>query len=877
MSEKFFYDKFFQSLIELHEQIQLEQWPATVGPNGKRPADSWTHLTQYENFYIGVYIKYIYLLRKIEDCYDQIIHVQIRDMVRKFLENIICRLVKVKFELCYYSIPDLQDPKIKPLDYIFLDDYLIDLKLEPCDLEIPIPRFFREDFSKERRERNCMLEERLKEVYKNGKRLPDGNTLPEQDKIKNFYVADMSLEDAISVIQNFEISRQNIKRIEKLTKVTKKVEENKGGENMVSEEKKKATYRHLLAVYKVQKLREEELKFLKMKKNYDPTAAIIPALNAVGTNSTENDERFKDIESPSKVREIRKVAQREKEEEFQKYQQELEDQIKLIEGPDLKQKMINERRDWIDKYRHDNKGEPPQQLVLYYDSFKVTLKQELDDNQKKEKDKIAKDKLKKEQDKKKKGEQGDKIAIKMYTGPNGIEMQNIQKYIEDFKLLFETPSEFINQKDDFIKNLAYKTAMDKITEAVRLEVDDAISAEIFNLRFKYLKGKKDKIKKPPKVKVPPEKFCTGEKPLAKEQVADLFYELVQKKVIRKMVPTFLEDLICDFNYVAQTMHYTDSSLIDIPLFYTKQLIKEYLIFPLGSAFVKKNMGFNVPSVLFHGPPGTGKTHAAMAIAYHTDSLFIDLSPRNLEGKMNSKEEITRLLASAFRVAKYNQPAIIYFDNAEQIFPKAKMKGAVKNPTAQKMKKYLNSMKNLINPEMRVLIIGCSSRPHYIAPKDLKSFFSKTLFFGLPTYSDRLKIWKTKVKEKIQWSTKIRMADEEKLKSTMSEEEAAIEFNPDCGALDNSLDYAILAEMSNGYSQESIIDCINYTLSRQRLDRIRLEPLDAKEFITTLSRTQYLYAEDYEEQRKFLSIASGMEEIKNFLREKAAENEKNNKK
>ena len=37
---------------------------------------------------------------------------------------------------------------------------------------------------------------------------------------------------------------------------------------------------------------------------------------------------------------------------------------------------------------------------------------------------ITKDKLKKEQDKKKKEEQGDKIQIKPYTGPSGIEMEN---------------------------------------------------------------------------------------------------------------------------------------------------------------------------------------------------------------------------------------------------------------------------------------------------------------------------------------------------------------------------------------------------------------------------------------------------------------------
>jgi hypothetical protein len=79
----------------------------------------------------------------------------------------------------------------------------------------------------------------------------------------------------------------------------------------------------------------------------------------------------------------------------------------------MKQKMINERREWMEQYKRDH-NEPPQQIKLFYDKFNVTIKQELDDNQKKEKDKIAKDKLKKEQDKKKKDEQGDKIAIKPY-------------------------------------------------------------------------------------------------------------------------------------------------------------------------------------------------------------------------------------------------------------------------------------------------------------------------------------------------------------------------------------------------------------------------------------------------------------------------------
>ena len=93
----------------------------------------------------------------------------------------------------------------------------------------------------------------------------------------------------------------------------------------------------------------------------------------------------------------------------------------------------------------------------------------------------------------------------------------------------------------------------------------------------------------PKVKVPAEKFYRGEKPLAKFLLSELFNELVDKHVIRKMVPHTLSELKCDFNYVAHRMNIIDENLIDVSLFYTKQLLKGYCIFPLGDPFVNSNL------------------------------------------------------------------------------------------------------------------------------------------------------------------------------------------------------------------------------------------------------------------------------------------------
>lgn len=835
MSEKYFYDNFFQTLVELHEQIQLEQWPASIGPDGKKPVDSWKNMTQFLKFFVGIYIKYIYLMNKVEDSYDQIIHVQIRDMVKKFLENLICRLVKVKGEIIYYNNPILE---LRPCHYVFLDEFLIDLKLEPSDLEISIPRYFAEDRSDAIRDRQILLDKNLERV---------NNTLPEEDKEKFFFQVDMDFEKAIEILQNTEICRQNNRRINAQIKfANKKNDENLGGQQIqVAEEKRAMLLQHLMALQKVKDLREEEMKFLRMKKVSFEELMSTPALNSVGTNPTEKDMRFNNVLSPEEVRKNRKVEQKSKEDEYEQYLKDLEGEIMKVEEYTMREKMINERRDWMERYKHDNNGTPPQLISLYYDQFKVVVQEELDDNQKKEKDKIAKDKLKKEQDKKKKEEQGDMIKVKPYTGPDGVEMNNIVDYITEFKNLFETPSEFINQKDHFMVNLARKNVLEKVTQSIKEEVDQQISEEIANRRTIFLKGKKDKIKKPPKEKKVAEKYMTGEKPLAKVPVTELFGELIDKGIIRKMVPHHLDELLCDFNYVANRQFIVEEKLIDVPLFYTKQLIKEYCIFPLGSQFIKENLGTNVASVLFHGPPGTGKTLAAMAVAQHTNSLFIDLSPKNLEGKYQEKAELVRMIAASFRVAKAYQPCVIYYDHAEQIYP-AKAKGAIKNDTAKKMKKYMTSMKNLITQKMRILMIGCTNRGEpFLSKKDYKTAYDKSFYFSLPSYADRMKLWKTKIRQKTEQ--------------------------------DGSLDYSILSEMSNGYSHEGIISCINYTLSRQRMERIKFNPLVTEEFISSLAKTEYFYKEDYLKEKDFLNYASGMRDIYDYLEQKREENEKNSKK
>src|SRR5690348_16446663 len=98
---------------------------------------------------------------------------------------------------------------------------------------------------------------------------------------------------------------------------------------------------HLVSVQKTRKNREEEMKFLKM----------IP------------DNKNKIIEEFAKEnRQIRKTDQDQKNTEYDKYKKELEDKIKIVEGYDIKEAMKIERREWINKEKTDNQGEPPHSL-----------------------------------------------------------------------------------------------------------------------------------------------------------------------------------------------------------------------------------------------------------------------------------------------------------------------------------------------------------------------------------------------------------------------------------------------------------------------------------------------------------------------------------
>ena len=114
-------------------------------------------------------------------------------------------------------------------------------------------------------------------------------------------------------------------------------------------------------------------------------------------------------------RKARKNKQTQREDQYHEYKDELGNKIRTIEGYDIKEAMKNQRRDWINKERSENRGEPPLNIDLYYKRLDVEKKVEVNDAQKKAMEEQAKEKLKKEQDSKKKEEKGNQIQCNKFN------------------------------------------------------------------------------------------------------------------------------------------------------------------------------------------------------------------------------------------------------------------------------------------------------------------------------------------------------------------------------------------------------------------------------------------------------------------------------
>merc|ERR1711959_651271 len=123
----------------------------------------------------------------------------------------------------------------------------------------------------------------------------------------------------------------------------------------------------------------------------------------------------------------------------------------------------------------------------------------------------------------------------------------------------------------------------------------------------------------------------------------------------------------------------------------------------------KTLGVKPPrGVLLYGPPGSGKTLIAKAVANETGAFFFLLNGPEIMSKMAGESEAN--LRRAFEEAEKNSPSIIFIDELDIIAPKRdKTSGEVERRVVSQMLTLMDGMKG----RGQTVVIAATNRPNTI--------------------------------------------------------------------------------------------------------------------------------------------------------------------
>jgi len=156
----------------------------------------------------------------------------------------------------------------------------------------------------------------------------------------------------------------------------------------------------------------------------------------------------------------------------------------------------------------------------------------------------------------------------------------------------------------------------------------------------------------------------------------------------------------------------------------------------------KTLGVKPPrGVLLYGPPGSGKTLIARAIANETGAFFFLLNGPEIMSKMAGEAEGN--LRKAFEEAEKNSPAIIFIDEIDSIAPKRdKTGGEVERRVVAQLLTLMDGVKG----RGSVVVIAATNRPNSI-DEALRRFgrFDREIDIGVPDEVGRMEILRVHTK------------------------------------------------------------------------------------------------------------------------------------
>jgi SpoVK/Ycf46/Vps4 family AAA+-type ATPase len=815
---------------DLMEQVQIEYLPAEAAENGQPFEPQFQH-------HALLYIKYMQIYKKLEDCHDQMVHPQKRRTIKKVLRSTIVRILELKAQLIHFN------PRTKNR-FVALDEVLTDLKLNPETIEWKVPRYFLDE--KECREE---IEDKQHKVD-HWLNLFGLSTEPDMllDK-KDPFEKGLTTDQAVAIIQKNERGRMGIQRADMVCTWRKesyrKEERQRRQAERGGKEDEDLLESQVLAATRIAahwKRRVDRRRFLRMREE---------EFEFLGMSNTKHEQKESIVADVERHRERRKKMQEDADDVYENALKEQLEYLKRKKGADIKADLLEERRQWIlDRCQIPDAKKQlkfPNEFDEFYQRFDKAEDEE-EDPKAKGKDAKA-DKGKKDaKGKKDKGGAAEEDAHE--TGPSQVVAQFVDR-INEYTEMWENRDESNNFDQRHDVELARQLVTPIVEAELRAVVDDMMREELANLKQLFAEAKKKKgkgkPKKPKKPKAPKvKKWCAAVGMVTNRE--DCVPDLVEQGILRKVATCNLQDFWGEYHFLGamQRSHLPYCPPPSAQMI--RSLLVEHCVLPLAQTDIRQKAPIDLAarSLLLYGPKGSGKSMLARAIAAETGATFFDLSPAVIEGKCTTGKNSSALLVyKVFICAQDMTPSVIYMDEVHQIF-QAKKKGKKANTDGpDRIKKDLCAAINQVKrgPEAteqdRILFIGSTSQPFAdgVDMKELMKSFDEKVWVNFPEYGSRVVLWQKFM------------------------EKHGVNVDP------NKLDISTLARVSDGYSAGSIKQTVDRVLTARRVQQLKNRPLKVQEFISPLSRTNFCWQEERTKLQEFDFEVSGEKQLQ---AERAAE-------
>ncbi len=165
-------------------------------------------------------------------------------------------------------------------------------------------------------------------------------------------------------------------------------------------------------------------------------------------------------------------------------------------------------------------------------------------------------------------------------------------------------------------------------------------------------------------------------------------------------------------------------------------LREMVELPLRYPELFTRLGVDPPKgVLLHGPPGTGKTRLAQAVANESDAEFFTINGPEIMGSGYGESE--KRLREVFEEASRAAPAIVFIDEIDSIAPK---RTQVPGEAEKRLVAQLLTLMDGLEARANLVVIAATNRPDAIDEALRRpGRFDREIVIGVPDTNGRREI------------------------------------------------------------------------------------------------------------------------------------------